>query len=479
MKVTVKQLMWIFIPLLTLASVAIVFVERAQLPDGYGLLWLLPLVYGIFTCSFYTRIVNTDYPITMLLYFGTQFIRMIIMPAAIALAGEASASAFSFVTPDHLHLAIIMILLEFVIVGLFAVVRGSQKIKNKRERLPVLAGAKEVYIVLGIFAVAVYVYFKMRGIDLVYFFTIPLGAEERIGDLTDTFLVLARRIVTVAISFLFLCVVDHYRQKETLRSNKRNLNMPLLAAVLSVCIIVGERRSAQLYTAVAVCYVLIIAFENQKGKILRWVCGAAFVVFALMSVYKQFAGFLYDSYGEAIQNSSMSIGEFANTLQSYFAGPKNIALAMGFAENVALEPSQVLFDFARSTFPVSLFIKGGGQLTSVLLNNYIYFGEQNAGHVLSGTGYGYVFGGMLLFFLPTLLNTAFAFFSEKCVHRVKSFEGIRIWLYVLLRFGINLTANTPALISASSIHLVTSGLVLWAAVLVKRSIMKGKAGEAS
>ena len=155
MKVTVKQLMWIFIPLLTLASVAIVFVERAQLPDGYGLLWLLPLVYGIFTCSFYTRIVNTDYPITMLLYFGTQFIRMIIMPAAIALAGEASASAFSFVTPDHLHLAIIMILLEFVIVGLFAVVRGSQKIKNKRERLPVLAGAKEVYIVLGIFAVAV------------------------------------------------------------------------------------------------------------------------------------------------------------------------------------------------------------------------------------------------------------------------------------------------------------------------------------
>ena len=130
---------------------------------------------------------------------------------------------------------------------------------------------------------------------------------------------LARRIVTMAISFLFLYLVDRYRQKETLLPNKRNLSMPLLAAVLSVCIIVGERRSAQVYTAFMCCYILMLAFENQKGKILRWVCGAAVLVFVLMSVYKQFAGFLYDSYGEAIQNSSMSIGEFSNTLQSYFA----------------------------------------------------------------------------------------------------------------------------------------------------------------
>lgn len=478
MKVTVKQLIGLLLPFLSVVSLAMVLVEQSRLPDGYGLLWLLPIVYGVFTFCFYTKIVNTDYPITVTLYFGTQLLRMVVMPAVIAMAGEASASAFSFVTPEHLHLAIIMILLEFVIVGLFVVVRGSHKIKDKREGLPVLAGAGWVYIALGILAVLIYAYFKMRGIDLVYFFTIPIGAEERIGDLTDTFLVLARQIVTLAISFVFLYIVDRYRQEETLiPNNKRHLNVPILAAVLSVCIIVGERRSAQIYTAFCACYILMIAFQSQKGKILRWVCGAAVLVMALMTVYKQFAGFVYDSYGEAIQNTSMSIGEFANMLQSYFAGPKNIALAMGFAENASLEPTQVLFDFARSTFPLSMFVKGGGDVTSVLLNNYIYYGRQDSGHVLSGTGYGYVFGGMLLFFWPVLLNTALTFFAENRMRRAKSYEGIRIWLYILLRFGINLTANTPALISAATIHLVTAGLILWAATLVKRTMLKGKSKE--
>ena len=478
MKVTVKQLILLLIPFFSLASLVMVLVESSRLPEGYGLLWLLPVVYGAFTLCFYSKIINTDYPIATVLYFGMQFLRMVIMPATIALAGEASASVFSFVTAEHLHLAIIMILIEFLIVGLFVVVKAGQKIKNKREGLPILAGAKEVYILLGIFAVLVYAYFKFaRNIDLVYFFTIPIGAEERVGDLTDTFLVLARRIVTMAISFLFLYLVDRYRQKETLLPNKRNLSMPLLAAVLSVCIIVGERRSAQVYTAFMCCYILMLAFENQKGKILRWVCGAAVLVFVLMSVYKQFAGFLYDSYGEAIQNSSMSIGEFSNTLQSYFAGPQNVALAMGFAENVSLDPWQLFFDFVRSTFPISMFVKGGGDVTSVLMNNYIYFGTQDTGHVLTATSYGYVFGGILLFFWPMILNVVFIFWAERAMRCCRSYEWLWIWLSILLRFALSFTANPPALLISATMTLVIDGLVVWAATLVKRSMLKGKSGE--
>lgn len=475
MKNKIRQLSLLLIPALAAISLIIVCACHSQLPNGYQMIWLMPIVYTIFVLCFNKQIFNTDYTLAMGLYFGTQLLRMVVMPAVLALAGQSLTGGLVVLSSD-LQKAVLMIVFEFLLVGMVVVILSRRRIHNKRENMPVLAGAPIVYIVMGILAVAIYIYFKAKDIDLVYFFTIPVGAEERIGDLTDTFLVLARRIVTVAINFMFVYITDRCYRKETLRPQKRNVNIAIVAAILSVCIIVGERRSAQIYTAFCSCYILILVFREKSGKILRWVCGAALVVFALMSVYKQFAGFLYDSYGEAISNASMSISEFATLLQSYFAGPKNIAIAMNFGDNSNLGLKQVVFDFARSTFPLSLFIKGSGSLTSVLMNRYIYHGLQDSGHVLAATGYGYIFGGVTLFFWPALLNVACAFFAEKRMRKAKSYEGIQIWLYILLRFGLNLSANTPALVSAATIRLGTAGLVLIAAIIVKRMLNNENTG---
>jgi len=133
---------------------------------------------------------------------------------------------------------------------------------------------------------------------------------------------------------------------------------------------------------------------------------------------------------------------------------------------------QVIFDILRSTVPISFLVKGSGSVTSVLMNQYIYRGAQASGHVLAATGYGYIFGGSFLFFWPALLNILCVFVAEKWVKKCRSYEGIRIWLYVLLRFGLNCTANTPALLSAATIHLFTAGLVTIGASILKREIRR-------
>lgn len=471
MRNKIRNLALLLIPTLGMISLVIICACHSRLLDGYQMIWLMPIVYTAFILCFSKQIFYTDYTLTVMLYFGTQLLRMVIMPAVIVLAGSSLSRSVP-VSASDLEVAVGIIIVEFLIVGLITALLAQRRIANKRENTPVLAGSPVVYLAMGIFAVVIYIYFKLQNTDLVYFFTIPVGAEERVGDLIDTFLVLARQIITLAINFIFLFVVDRCYRRETLRPHKRNVNMAIFVAVLSVCIIVGERRSAQIYTAFCSCYILILAFRKQAGRILRWVCGTALVVFALMSVYKQFAGFLYDSYSEAIENASMSVGEMAGILQSYYAGPENIAIALKFGNSSGLGLSQAVFDFARSTVPISFLVKGSGSITSVLMNRYIYGGLQDTGHVLSATGYGYIFGGVGLFFWPALLNVLCAFFSEKWTKKSRSFEGIYIWLYVFLRFGLSLMANTPALLSAVTAHLLTAGLVAFGAAIIKKGFIK-------
>lgn len=466
-----KQVLWFLIPLVCAISLIIIVACFDQIEEGYQLVAVMPVLYGVMFMLFYNWIFRTDYTITVTLYFGFQFLRLVVMPAAIALAGE-KVSSYLGVHSDTVRLATGLMLIEFFAVSLYVIIRAQKKIYKLRTERPTLAGNAIAYILFAMLAVAAYLYFKSRGINLVNFIALAAGEGERQGDSTDTLTSLATAIVTLAISFIFLLIVDHNQRRYSLQKRNQYSNRAIFAAMLVVCIIVGERRSAQIYSAITTCYILMLAFPEKKKRIVLLVAGVAAAVFAFMSIYKMFAVFVHDSYAEALENAEWSVADFASLLQSYFAGPENISLAVEFGEASNLKIEQAFFDFARSTVPISFLMKSHGTVTSVLMNNYIYAGEQDAGHVLSATGYGYIFGGALLCWVPMLLNMAIAFFAEKQFRAAKSYEGIYIWLTVMLRFALNISANTPALVSAATNYLFTSGVALGAAIFVRKVVTR-------
>lgn len=467
---TAKKILWLSLPLFCSISLIITLACYDNLPRGYELMPLLPVLYLSVFLLFYRFIFSSDYKITATVYFSFQFLRLVIAPAVTALGGTSEGGRLSIVSTDNLQLAILLTIVEFIILSAFIAIVGQKKIKKVNTQPLYLAGSSIAYALFACLAIIVFFFYKNQGVNLVYFIALPASQDGRLGDLTDTILVIAKQIVTLSISFMFLTIVSSNQRKNLLRPRNKYSNRSIIAAILVVCVIVGERRSVQVYSALITCYILIRAFPKKKFKIVTLVCCVAASVFLVMSIYKMFAAFYYGSYSEALSQADWGISNLSVLLDSYFAGPKNIGIALEFADYNNLQTSQLFFDFARSTVPISFLLKGNGVVTSVLLNTFIYAGAQNTGHVLAATGYGYIFGGIVFSWVPALVNIAVCLFAEKQVRTAKSFEAVHIWLTVLFRFALNSTANTPALMSAATNHLFTASVAFGSAILIKKVV---------
>jgi hypothetical protein len=69
--------------------------------------------------------------------------------------------------------------------------------------------------------------------------------------------------------------------------------------------------------------------------------------------------------------------------------------------------------------------------------------------------------------LFSLINLYIAYIFENKLRQSESYEMMYVWGYVLLRFVLNLTANTPTLISSTTIMLMTGGLLFKTANIFK------------
>lgn len=452
-----------------IALLIIVYNYRA-LGDGYGLIILFPVAYAIAFVATIRSFIACRYMITCLIFTVIEAIRFILMPAAIALAGANCGSPSFLVTPQYIQYACIAMLIELVVcyVVLAIVARRCKRDTRFQGRAVWLAGSKMLYALFIILGLSIFLYYHYNGYDLVQFLVIRAGTGERIGDLSDSFLTLARQIVLLSCIFAFLCVVSFCKRKYAENRTKSFFYLLALASGLfNVCLIVGERRTAQVYTAFCVCYILYLVFRERRKTTFRIIIGAAVIIVALMSVYKVSYAFLYGSYAEALASTSFSMEDAAIMLQSYFAGPHNNAAFMMYVDTVQSPGlGGVLFDFCRSVFPVSFLFKGFGDTTSVFYNNFVYSGAQDSGHILFTTGYSYAFGGLAFSFWCMLLNIVIALFCEHQMKKTHSIEMAYIWAYMLFRFTVNMTMNTPALLSSALIMFVSAGLLVIVAKLM-------------
>ena len=236
-----------------------------------------------------------------------------------------------------------------------------------------------------------------------------------------------------------------------------------------VCIIVGERRTSQLYIAFASCWLLIRLFPYQKRSIISFVGGAAVIVISIMTIYKQFHAFLYGSYIEALQNTSMSKGMSPELLDAYFYGIDTVIKNISYGKVANLGIGNLLYDFVRSTFGLHFLFKGDGLMTSQAYNMYIYSGNQTTGLLISSIGYGYIYFGFILAPIFTCINLIIMCSIEKRMRICDSIEMAYIWAFIFMRFGFGFLGAIPPLINiATQTLLIKGGIYFAARYIIKR-----------
>lgn len=457
--------------LLSIIGTAITVLFSNQTPQEYKIIWILPVIFTVLYCTVFQRVIrNSNMRITVVSLIVLLFLKTVLNPVLISLAGPTyPGKRYVFLSPDVINLAISVTAYELIIVSFFVFFLSILKQNNeyiKPTKTFILGGSKLFYGIYIAFAIVLFIIFG-RSANILSFFSFSLN-ENGYTQVESTSLILVRQIMVVAIAISFILVVN-YAKVQYIKTNKKVfILIGILAALINVSVIVGNRRSVQLFTSILSILVLVKTFKSSKKLIVFSILSVASTVFFLMTLYRWGAG-EQGSYAGALSSTEMSVQWMADYAQIYFAGPDAIATSIVFANNIDLSFKNLVFDFGRTIFGLSFLLKDNMQITSELYNLYLYNGAQLTGQLVFSNSYGFIYFGFLGAPIIMILNTWISVYLEKLYRKSYSYELAYLFGYCLLRMSLNLLTNTPTIITVITQMLGTLGLV----IVVSRLFVSG------
>jgi hypothetical protein len=443
---------------IALSLTGTVFLDTRQ---GYELLPLLPITYVLGYFLFAQNVIKTTkYKLTAYFTIITFAFVCLVGPSLYSLMGNAyQGNRYYYLNEEQIRFSI-QLLAWNVFIGFFLLrfitsILSNYKKKDINESY--LHGNKRFYIFFVIVIIITY-FFLARGTGLISFFlvTSTTGEDHQIGTIE----LLLRQSTVISMSLIFLWTVDRANWK--INVTEKNLFLVMLFfGVLLVGMIVGGRRSVQMFTAVLVIIFLIERFPKYRVTSIISVFGISAFVIAIVSLHRWYGGAGGGAY-------SFEVGFLALYFQSYFAGPDSVATPMNFFNYVRPGMSVLIFDFARSTFGISNIIKDMSLTTSQLYNDYVYSGEQLTGQLIFAPTYGYYYFGFIASPLILGLNILLASVFERAFNVCSSLEFKFLYLYCFLRVSFNLMVNTPTVITVVTMFIGTMGLLFYTSMVINR-----------
>lgn len=420
--------------------------------------WVYLLSFSVLK-GFATK--KSNYQISVIMVLALLWIRMIFLPMY-----GLSEGLYSRMDSNVDSLAVILCCYECLVVTIVLLFIATKKDSVSKQDLT-LRGSPTIYMLFILFALGIFVIYG-RDLSLFEFGIKTIGERiDREGDITDERVVIIRQIVSSGYLFLFFCFISSLKKSFDISKNRSFLYCSILLSAMMVCVIIGERRSAQIYIAFSCIWLLSHIYSKYSKRIILSIGSVALFVLITMTIYKQFNAFLYNSYEEAVHYGSFSEGMSAGIIDAYFNGIDTIAKNIKFAQTAGLSISNLFYDFFRSFFGLHYFLKGG-LLTSEIYNLQIYGGGQSTGLLLSSVGYGYIYLGPIFAPLFTVFNVIVVCFLEKRMRSTSSIEMSYIWAFVYMRFAYGFLLSFPQLLNSASRYLIINGLIIFFATISKR-----------
>ncbi|MDT0698792.1 capsular biosynthesis protein [Staphylococcus chromogenes] len=371
---------------------------------------------------------------------------------------------------EYFDQGILLIVFEYFI-GSFLLLILSKVFKSKlysRQSFR-LAGSKFFYIIFIL--VVIVIFMAVPSVrETVSFLIIKTNATGRGEEATAGINVLLRMFLQLALCLLFLISSFSAYKKYMKDARFTYLVLPLILGLINVSLIVGERRSIQIYTLVAVLVIITLLFKKHSKKVNIIILSLGAFILISMTLYKELYVFNFSSYSDALNSSNVNNIKFVDQLQSYFYGPHNVAASIAYLHYYDGSFKQLMFDIVRSVFGLNLLIDKSQFITSQLFNQLIYGNKQLTGHLISSAGYGYIYFGPLLFPIVIFTNLLFATSLEVFIRKTDSLEFIFIGTYLYMRVIFSLFGHTIPIMNMGTMILVVYSVVCIISFLAKKCI---------
>lgn len=430
-------------------------ISAGQVEQGYELYWTLPLTFIFFSLFIRNSLARGEGYITKICLMFFSLIRYVLSPMLSSISGFYNSVDYLTTNPIYINRAILMMDFELIAASVFVYLythstrRSRDKYARDNSELCKISGSHLVYTMFIFFAFLLYIAVG-RNTGIIQ---IGVITSEYTDIVDNSFLVLVRQIIKIALFLLFLLVLEKCKEKYERKHARLYFFLPLIFGIMNILVIVGQRRSEQLAMSVIVFIIMIHEYPSYKKTLFISIAIAFISMMLYLTLYKRFFNYgIMISAGDAFNMKSI-----IQSLQLYVGGTQNLAETIAMRENGI--KGNLFYDVCRSVFGLSFLLKGKTPMTIELFNSFIYGIQKSNGHVLSSTGYSYLYFSELFCFVCICVNLYFSFRSENRVMHAKDYENMYIFGYLLVRFSTNLFAFTIPLINFSTLTLGTAGLL--------------------
>lgn len=427
---------------------------------------VLPLIYilSLLVLSFSKY---GNFKILKLSYEFFGFLRLVIIPFSIIISKDKFIDNYP-IGKSFFNNSIGIIGIEYLIGALFIMFLTLflNKEKNKKDNNFKVIGSTYFYVFIVIVSFILLVMFPSAR-ETISFLIIRTDASGRVNENVDSFDVLIRTLFQFSLIIIFIISSYIFYLKYLKNPKFIYTIIPLILGVINISIIIGERRSYQLYTLLSILAIVSILYKKHSNRINTILFLVGSIVFIGVTLYKELYIFNFTSYSQALSSSNVTNMHLTDTLQSYFYGPHNVSGFIEYSKMFGPNYKDYFMDILRSTFGINFIVPDNYLLISQRFNLYLYDNSQMTGHLISSSSYGY---GIFGYFFPIVIivNISLIALVEYLLRKTNYLEIYFVLFYVLMRMLFNLFSNTAQLVNHASMILLIYGVIIIASYFSKR-----------
>lgn len=464
MRITFKEkyfLTYFIVFFVSISATCIIEFSNKNL-DGYEYMVLLPLTFLLVYTLFLQHSIFWCKSIVVLIFTIASFFRYIVLPVILSYADVKYLSIATSPKPEYIVKGIYLMVYELLFIGILLYFASNYLLKGRiSKKIDNINQGKIGYICILILVVVILI-INPSSRGLINFFFIKSEEGERVSENLTTINLLIRQIMFISSIILFNLIVKYSIKKHYVTGKNKYILYSLLSALLLVSVIIGERRTVQVYLAFSASYTLGRVFPKNAKKIFITIAVLALFVLGGMTIYKNFYAFRYDSYAEAIQHSSFDINNLGEQMQAYFLGPFNTGFALELSDKTPQPISRLFYDIGRSFIGINFFVKDKMLTTSEVFNWAIYNEYRPSGQLIPISGQGYMYFGFIG--APILLGLimVFAIYLEKRMRNSKSLELCFFLSYIIMRLSTAIImSNLQGVINTVTLFSISALLVYY------------------
>jgi hypothetical protein len=434
--------------------------------------WLILLPLTFLVCFILFLFYSCKKTLTAKILTFCIFLRYVFLSLLQNMNPVYNFSSYSINDYKILTKAIFVMSYELLVVSVFIFIYtyiNKNKINKyfnirKEKKFPINKNKYYFIFIFSIFAILLGLV-NSRVLKQISFIFIKANTTKRLGQIlanSNSIDMIMRQIFLIGVLSLFVIVVVYMQQKYYNKNPRKVLYFAMLGALICISMIIAEQRSSQIYCAFASIILLIQLFPKNKKIIIKIIFSGAIIIVGILTIYKTFYAFRYDSYLDAIMYSDSNFKDFIRTMEIYLLGPITVSSVIKY-ENIygGISLMQLFFDIGRSTIGISFLLKTiDYTLTSSSYNLFITSGRSVSGYLLPITGQGYLSFGFILSPLLLCCYLYIAFKLEKQMISNKSAYVVFFASYVFIRLSTCIvSANLSTVMNVTSSIFISAGIL--------------------